>query len=332
MIWVIWVLAVLAVFTVAVNRQAGQELLFGQWMRNSIVTRTLAKAGIERGLLEIQADEFLTFDALNESWASQEKAFKNIPLGEGSFEVVCERADENVSAREEKIRYGVCDESARININTVPEQILKNLLQVAVEKIPEGKAIEISQAIVDWRDTDDAAMAQGAEAEYYHKLKDPYEPGNKPFESTEELLMVKGVTREIFDALEPYITVYTAGRVNFNTASAVPLEALGIQESLARKIIEFRQGADTQEGTKDDQVFQLVESITPALSAAASFSSEEYQQIANAISQNLVGVASAVFRIQSIGRLIKGDRAVEGSITAVLQRDGTILYWREGEL
>ena len=42
LIAVIWILSMLAIFTVVVNRQASQELLMGQWLKEHIATRHLA--------------------------------------------------------------------------------------------------------------------------------------------------------------------------------------------------------------------------------------------------------------------------------------------------
>ena len=78
-------------------------------------------------------------------------------------------------------------------------------------------------------------------------------------------------------------------------------------------------------------MIQAVDNITPAISAVMSFSAEEVASIANAISQQLVSVKTGVFRIRSVGRLI-GNSGKDGVIlNVVAKRDGTILYWHEGD-
>jgi competence ComEA-like helix-hairpin-helix protein len=57
---------------------------------------------------------------------------------------------------------------------------------------------EIVTAILDWRDDDNAVTPGGAEAEYYVSLRPPYLPRNGPFQTTRELLMVRGVSRDLF--------------------------------------------------------------------------------------------------------------------------------------
>ena len=327
LITVIWMLSLLAIFTVVVNRRASQELYAGEWMKNRILMRALAQAGIERALLEIQSDKFITFDALNETWASNEDAFKERLLGEGSFSVACPMAD----SENEESRYGACDESSRININTAPEEILKNLLK-AVEPDKEDKeVVAIAEAIIDWRDSDSAALAQGAEANYYRALSNPYNPRNDKLQSVEELLMVRGIDEKLFKLLKPYVTIYTDGKVNFNTAPKIVLQALGLSSESAIKVVEFRRGADLKEGTKDDGIFQSTETIAGNLSAISSFSGVDFAKISDAINQNQVSVKSNTFRIHSIGRLMKDDKAIESSIICVITRLSGVLYWQEGE-
>jgi len=56
---------------------------------------------------------------------------------------------------------------------------------------------ELVDALIDWRDSDDNPRPLGAESEYYESLDPGYHVKNEPFETLEELLLVKGFTREI---------------------------------------------------------------------------------------------------------------------------------------
>jgi type II secretory pathway component PulK len=320
LVTVIWALSLLAVYTVAVNRQVSQDLMFGQWMRDRVQGRALAKAAIERGLLELQSDKFITFEALNEPWASS-AALHDAALGDGTFSLECKYG--------ETVVYGACDEAARINVNRVPEDMLKNLLKAVDSDISDSKAGEIAQAIIDWRDQDDEVMANGAESSYYKGLSTPYLARNGPFRSVEELTMVKGMTPELYEKIKEHVTVYSEGKLNFNTAGTVALRALGLSESLINKVVKFRNGDDKLPGTKDDGIFQDASAITPELSAAMSFSSEEFAQISNSIAAGLVDVKSGVFRMQAVGRLNRGGRNSDTRIICVVQRSGDILYWNE---
>ncbi len=117
------------------------------------------------------------------------------------------------------LRFGLQDESARLNINalTVIEENwaglspLVALTGAAAETGTEAEAVsdniavllllglpgmteEAANAIMDWLDEDDDARTNSYERDYYSGLPTPYEPTNGPIQSVEELLLVAGVT------------------------------------------------------------------------------------------------------------------------------------------
>ena len=123
----------------------------------------------------------------------------------------------------EGVRYGLEDESARLNLNALLliDQQARELQEAAggVTELVEGvegmegaedllsdsparnllmalpgMTVEIADAILDWLDEDDEQREFGAEAEYYASLAPPYAPKNGPLETVEELLLVRGVT------------------------------------------------------------------------------------------------------------------------------------------
>ena len=53
----------------------------------------------------------------------------------------------------------------------------------------------------------------------------------------DEILLVKGMNKEIYDKLINFVTIYGDGAVNINTASKEVLEALGLADSLVDKIL-----------------------------------------------------------------------------------------------
>ena len=328
---VIWMLIMLTIFSLAVSHAASQELQFANSIKNRTLGRALARAGVERALYEIQNDKLEGYDSYDQNWGSNEDAFKDRPLGQGFFTVNCDGDPESKGSSS----YGACDESARVNINTANEATLKNLYLALLPKVEEESekfATAFAQCVIDWRDVDDQMQTSGAEDNEYKSLPDPYEPRNGPFESVEELMMVKGVDRALFDKMKSYITVYSEGPVNFNTAPYTVLRALGLGQDLAKKVIEYRQGQDKIIGTEDDQFFTDSSAITSGLSAAGSFSGEEFEQISNAVSAGLVGVKSDTYRIHSFGRLNKDEKSQAGEVVScVVKRDGTFLYWKEGE-
>lgn len=91
------------------------------------------------------------------------------------------------------IRYGLEDESTRLNLNTVLAADALSAGRDILMKLP-GMTEETADAILDWLDEDDEPRELGAEIDYYTSLDPPYEPRNGPLHSVEELLLVRGVT------------------------------------------------------------------------------------------------------------------------------------------
>jgi DNA uptake protein ComE-like DNA-binding protein len=92
-------------------------------------------------------------------------------------------------------RFGLENESARLNLNTVllADSIEENGAQNILMTLP-GMTEPIAAAILDWIDPDDDARLLGAERQYYSALSPGYEPRNGPLGSLEELLLVRDVT------------------------------------------------------------------------------------------------------------------------------------------
>lgn len=115
------------------------------------------------------------------------------PRGRGNarFSVI---APVEQATQSNSIRYGLMDESAKLNLNLLltmklDDDEVHNLLL----NIP-GMTIELADCILDWIDTDDTKRPYGAESEAYEGMSPPYRAKNGPLESLDELLMVQGVT------------------------------------------------------------------------------------------------------------------------------------------
>lgn len=92
------------------------------------------------------------------------------------------------------IRYGLMDESAKLNLNLLLTMKLDDdEIHTLLLNIP-GMTIEAADCILDWIDTDDTKRPYGAESEIYEAMNPPYRAKNGPLESLDELLMVQGVT------------------------------------------------------------------------------------------------------------------------------------------
>lgn len=136
------------------------------------------------------------------------------------------------------LRGQIVDLQGRFNLNnfaTADPEKLKNYteqferLLASIEGIDPSAARLLSQTIHDWIDADQEPLPpDGAEDDFYLTLDPPYRTANRPMQSVTELLAVKGVTRELYQKLLPYITVLPQvdTTINANTAPELLLRAL----------------------------------------------------------------------------------------------------------
>ena len=111
---------------------------------------------------------------------------------------------------------------------------------------------DIADAIKDWIDADGEVTRFGAEDSYYQALEQPYPCKNAPLEFPEELLLIRGITEELFygtkdrPGISGYISTYGDGRININTADPLVIRALSedIDEERATEIDQYRQDED----------------------------------------------------------------------------------------
>jgi len=221
---------------------------------------------------------------------------------------------------------GLIDEERKININTGTNDVLNEFFELVGEASPQ-EAADIADSIVDWRDEDDEPSDNGAESSHYEGLDPGYTCKNANFDILEELLLVKGVTQEIYDKVKDYLTVYGDGKVNLNTADVLVLQSLGMRSSLAKKVIAFREGDDGKIGTEDDNAFNSMEDAPMLLSGKVGLNAEEINEFIAITESDLAGVRSDNFRGISWGAL--QDREISTEIVFVINRDEQIRYWRQ---
>jgi len=105
-------------------------------------------------------------------------------------------------------------------------------------------------ALQDWIDGDTEVREQGAEDETYTRMDPPYRAANGFLADTSELLLVRGVSVQEYNALTFYITALPAGSaINVNTASPQLLQSLTRDVAVPdiERIIGMRAGAPYQD-------------------------------------------------------------------------------------
>ncbi len=278
---VLWLTVILSMLAIGLGRRASVDIALTQFAVDKTKAEAISWAGLMYAINQISRDkmdeETSSFDGLYQcavkldNGKTPEDVFKNISVDEGHFDI------NYLSASQEgtrQTRFGFADEERKINLNGINQQNIEALVQLIVLLgFDEPIAQTIAASVVDWYDADSEVTSApfGAEDSDYLNLSQPYHCKDSSFENVEELLLVKGMTPEIFLKIKNEVTVFPvdASRlsVNFNTASALVIQALvrsvagGLTntelsdaDSLTKKLISYRSGSDREEFTSDDKL------------------------------------------------------------------------------
>ncbi|MFC1666926.1 general secretion pathway protein GspK [Candidatus Omnitrophota bacterium] len=321
----LWSICLLSTFAVILSNGVRQKIILVQRLDERGKLHFIAEAGIKKAIIELKKEAEKTYDSLNDNWSNNTASFKAVGVGGGTFNVSYNYPHGKTGVID--TRYGLIDEERKININTADRAILERLFRVALN-FHEIEAQELAASLIDWRDSDsELSIPLGsAEDRYYRNLQYPYEAKDAAFEVLEEVLLVNGMTRDIFKNIRYYVTIYGNGRINVNTAPKEVFLALRLDEKLVDKILLFRQGEDGATGTIDDNIFDAHSRIVPKLSQYFHLSDSEVAQLTRVVDHSLV-TRSENFMIRSVAKLNNRKNTTE--VDCVVNRDGKILYWHE---
>ena len=313
LIVVLWVMTALAVLTLSFSRESRVEVMTAQNAQSMEKAYYIARAGMESTIYRIMQRRVAstTRTAVGDEPDPIDIGKVTGSFGGGFWQV------------------NVQDESGKININTVSEQQLGALVRAAGIEDPDAGILVDS--ILDWRDTDSTARANGAENEYYQSLDQPYSAKNNRFDAVEELILVRGMTRDYFYGkpermqdgtveykygLSRFLTVYTTrDQVNVNHAALpVLLSIPGMTPDAARMIYErrrilpFRSAAEISREIPLPLGAGVVNRLTTAQTGTFTITAEAHED-----GSRVRRVIRAVISIDSIGT----------------QNPYQILYWNE---
>lgn len=241
LIGLLWILTALGVIALSFARESFVEVTAARNNQSLERAGYAARAGIETAVYRLLARQY------TRSARPADSTQEPDPIEAGSL-----RGSFAGSIYEVEIQ----DESGKLNVNLVSEAQLAAL--IAAAGIPQPDSGIILESILDWKDQDTAHRTNGAEDDYYQALDPPYRAKNGRIDTTEELLLVRGVTPDYFygryekgadgapvyrTGLARLLTVYsTRGQVNVNHAPLpVLLSIPGIPEDAARAIYEQRK-------------------------------------------------------------------------------------------
>jgi general secretion pathway protein K len=314
---VLWVVMVLSLLISGFAFTMHVETRTAAYARMELKAQMLARSGFEVArmqlLLHDQSGADAGYDALNQDWKTNTDLFVNHELGEGTFNVT------------------ITDEESRMPLNTASELELQRLMTLLNVDPSEGDIIVDSTQ--DWREPGDLHRLNGAKSDYYLSLLPPYQCKDAPFDRVDELLLVRGVTPELFQGtpatdkdpaqpgLDEVFTTMSSGQINVNTASPTVLQAmLGLSDVQVQAALTRRDGPDGIPGTDDDMPFH-----TPGEFFATIGNVEA---AAGQAGQAAVGVTSSFFTIKSTGEV----GGVKYTILATVRRDSgdiQIVTWQE---
>ena len=294
--------------------------------RDRVTLTHMASSGINAAMAMLVKDKNeSTIDSIQEDWANSEKInelLKDIPFENG------------------KTTLTISDELARIQVNALvkyPEgrdfnesqrimwDRLLRLLFSQDESLKEIEPTSVINSVKDWLDfgdNDAITGLNGAESEYYQDLDPPYSCRNGPIDHLGELVLIKGITRDLYQSvgemfrISRYMTIYGItsagkntftykGKININTAELPVLIALlpSENEDFALLIFNYRQ-----ETTDSKYINDLSD---PAWYKNAPGCSDIQ------IDPGLITASSDLFRIESTATL----NEMETTTTAVVRRE-----------
>ena len=321
----LWSLCLLTVFAVYLGYGVRQKITLIERLNSRDNLHFIADAGLKQAIAELRREDRTEYDALNETWSDNPVLFQQVNIGHGEFSV-CYNYPNFYSGFEET-RYGLVDEERKLNLNTAGLDEIQRLITIVAD-FDETDAHRLAAAIVDWRDSDNKLSIPlgSAEDRYYRNLSNPYEAKDAEFEVFEELLLVRWMSQEVLDKLKNYITIYSNGNINLNTAPGQILLALNLTDELVDKIVSFRSGEDEIEATSDDNIFSSPSNIVTELSQFYELSDPEIASLSNLVSTGKISTGSSTFMVRSIAQLYKREL----QIICVVNREGQILSWNEG--
>ncbi len=247
----IMAVTIIIALSVQFNRTMRDQVVSSGNVDHGLKALSIAKSGIAYGLAVLTEDSRKA-DTLLDDWADPDKmgrlsADSHALFAGGHFDLTIE------------------DLSARIQINSLVDMeelsnVFDRLLGIEEFDLKEEEICDLRDSIRDWVDSageeDDLTRLCGAEDDYYMALETPYHCRNGDFDTLEEILMVKGMSPELFygdkegdkekPGIDKLITVFGDGKININTADPKILRSLHEQivKSMAEEMAAYRLDKD----------------------------------------------------------------------------------------
>ncbi len=200
LLMVLWVIVLLTVLVSSYVQSASTEGQQARFMLNTTQARYAAEAGMHRAIFELYNP---TTDM---RWK-----------GDGRpYEMTFDGANVTIE---------IVDETGKIDINLSDQKLLAAMFaRAGVEPL---RAEKLAGAVVDWRDPDELVSINGAEKAEYISAGLKTGPRNQYFVTVSELQQVLGMDYDLFQRIEPMVTITANGAAAPNLAFA-QVDALAV--------------------------------------------------------------------------------------------------------
>jgi len=332
----LWILVILTIFAVSIGHRVSMSLRLSRYQRDRLKAIYLAKAGVDRAIVEIREDETEDYDSLIDGWANNEEAFANILLSDDEAEFANVGYSLAIEEEGEETVFGVIDDERKININRIDTLGRLQLIHIfALLDLDPLEASDLADTMVEWI-SDTVEPELGKQVFKNSELKVP-----------EELLLVleyfyknknvedyRGKAKEVYCKAKDTITAF-GEKLNINTASVEAIKSLTYAavdnigagatylhaDSLVSGIDNARNGEDNILATSDDLPFENASTIENFKTTLPLEEQAILEEIINELT-----VKSSYFRIEAIGN----SRQVSKEVHAIYNRDqDKVIYWHE---
>jgi len=270
LIMVLWVMTILSVIVLEFSYAMRTEVNISRNYQEELQLYALSEGGVQRAIAELVYKQDPRVHQMRKT-----PEFEQMPADKREW--VTDGRDYSLAFEGGECVVRVMGEAGKVNINLVSDRTLRKII---TNLGWEGEARDIVvDSILDWRDPGDFHRLNGAKNDYYQSLQDPYNCKNGNFDSVEELLLVRGVTPELFYGrkgnqkgeegvkaepigLKDLFSIYATGeQIDINSATLSVLRVvLGMPYEVSRRIVKARE----EKGFENQgDLLQRVPELTP---------------------------------------------------------------------
>ena len=282
------------------------DMRLTETFRDTTRAHYLARGGINAGRMLLQQDRN-AFDAPQEPWS---QGIINYPVGQGTVSVSIQDLDGRLAINQ--LVRGSNPQALTV------DRFYRLFAGLEIDHLADPA--ELTAALIDWLDPDDEPYqmiltdglnipVSGAEDLFYQSRGDAYSCKNGPLETLDELLLIRGFSRELLELLRPHLAVNGSSRININTASPAVLGSLdeAMESQVVTLVEEIRQESPISD------IDQLEDNMPV----------ESYSLLKSLANQRRLGTTSDFYRISATALVNDGMR----ELTADVNKQGNILLF-----